>query len=85
VCCFSANVQIPLFGLPQGKSLGPHEKDQELNPRPHTPRPAALPVKVEQKKKKKLHHSRVGGVDDTILCHFISEHVKANMQLTLSA
>jgi len=23
-------------------------KDQELNPRPHTPRPAALPVKVEQ-------------------------------------
>jgi len=36
VCCFSANVQIPLFGLPQGKSLGPHVKDQELNPRPHT-------------------------------------------------
>jgi len=48
VCCFSANVQIPLFGLPQGKSLGPHVKDQELNPRPHAPRPAALPVKVEQ-------------------------------------
>jgi len=23
-------------------------KDQESNPRPHTPRPAALPVKVEQ-------------------------------------
>jgi len=23
-------------------------KDQELNPRPHTPHPAALPVKVEQ-------------------------------------
>jgi len=23
-------------------------KDQELNPRPHTLRPAALPVKVEQ-------------------------------------
>jgi len=40
VSCFSANVQIPLFGLPQGKSLGPHVKDQELNPRPHTPRPA---------------------------------------------
>jgi len=42
VSCFSANVQIPLFGLPQGKSLGPQVKDQELNPRPHTPRPAAL-------------------------------------------
>jgi len=26
----------------------PHVKDQESNPRPHTPRPAALPVKVEQ-------------------------------------
>jgi len=24
-------------------------KDQELNPRPHTPRPAALPVKVDFK------------------------------------
>jgi len=36
------------LGLPQGKSPGPHVKDQELNPRPHTPRPAALPVKVEQ-------------------------------------
>jgi len=46
-CCFSANVQVSLFGLPQGKSPGPHVKDQELNPRPHTPRPAALPVKVE--------------------------------------
>jgi len=48
VCCFSANVQIPLFGLPQGKSPGPQMKDQESNPRPLTPRPAALPVKVEQ-------------------------------------
>jgi len=48
VSFFSANVQIPLFGLPQGKYPGPHVKDQELNPRPHTPRPAALPVKVEQ-------------------------------------
>jgi len=27
----------------------PHVKDQESNPRPHTPRPAALPVKVEQR------------------------------------
>jgi len=47
-CCFSASVQFSLFGLPQGKSPGPHMRDQESNPRPHTPRPAALPVKVEQ-------------------------------------
>jgi len=48
VCSFSASVQSSLFGLPQGTSPGPHVKDQESNPRPHTPRPAALPVKVEQ-------------------------------------
>jgi len=30
VCCFAASVQISLFGLPQGKSPGPHMKDQEL-------------------------------------------------------
>jgi len=36
VCCFSASVQVSLFGLPQGKSPGPHMKDQESNPRPHT-------------------------------------------------
>jgi len=48
VSCFSAGVQISLFGLPQGKSPGPHMKDQESTPRPHTPRPAALPMKVEQ-------------------------------------
>jgi len=48
VGCFLANVQFSLFGLPQGESPGPHMKDQESNPQPHTPRPAALPVKVEQ-------------------------------------
>jgi len=42
------SVQISLFGLPQGKSPGPHMKNQESNPRPHTPCPAALPVEVEQ-------------------------------------
>jgi len=31
---------MSLFGLPQEKSPGPHVKDQESNPRPHTPRPA---------------------------------------------
>jgi len=40
--------KIFLLGIPQRISPGPHVKDQELNPRPHTPRLAALPVKVEQ-------------------------------------
>jgi len=35
---FPASVQFSLFGLPQGKSSGPHMKDQESNPQPHTPR-----------------------------------------------
>jgi len=32
-------------------------KDQELNPRPHTPRPAALPVKVEQEEVPCIFHA----------------------------
>jgi len=40
-------------------------KDQESNPRPHTPRPAALPVKVQQWVRRKKREG--GGVSPEVL------------------